>query len=461
VSGDRVGGSFRDPSGFVYTRDGTLYRQVNKVFAEEYDACVGSGLYDALTADGLLVAHEVARAEYAATPDAHAVIRPERIDFVSYPYEWSFGQLKDAALLTLDVQTRALDRGFVLRDASAYNVQFRDGRPIFIDTLSFERYREGQPWVAYKQFCEHFLVPLALMSRRDVRCGRLLREYLDGIPIDLGSELLPRATWASLGLLLHVHLHAKATRRYEEASVASVAKQRTIDKRSLSALIAGLRGSVEALTWHPAGTEWADYASDHNYSDAALEAKARLVRGYLAPLGARTAWDLGGNTGRFSRVAREIVPSVVCFDYDPAAVEQNYRQVRARSESGLLPLHMDVMNPSPACGWAHEERLSLEARGPADVLLALALVHHLAISNNVPLPRVAEALARLGRSLVVEFVPKEDSQVVRLLRNRPDIFPDYTQDGFESAFSQHFELVERHRVGDSQRWLYLMRACAA
>jgi hypothetical protein len=151
-----VRGSFRDPSGFVYTADGTLYRQVNRVFAEEFDACVASGLYDDLAAGGLLVPHRNVGVERGATPDAHAVIEPARIDFVSYPYEWAFGELRDAALLTLDVQERALARGFVLRDASAYNVQFADGRPLFIDTLSFARYREGEPWAAYKQFCEHF-----------------------------------------------------------------------------------------------------------------------------------------------------------------------------------------------------------------------------------------------------------------------------------------------------------------
>jgi ribosomal protein L11 methylase PrmA len=461
MSPELVRGSFRDPSGFVYTRGGILYRQINKVFADEFDACVTSGLYDALADDGLLVPHRAADVERAATGDAHAVIEPTRVDFVSYPYEWSFGQLKDAALLTLELQERALARGFVLRDASAYNVQFQDARPVFIDTLSFERYREGSPWAAYKQFCEHFLVPLLLMSTRDVRCGRLLREYLDGIPLDFGSALLPRRTWASPAALLHVHLHARATRRYEGASVAEVTKSRSMGKRALLTLVGGLRGAVAGMTWEPAGTEWADYTSDHNYTDAALDAKRCLVRDYLAPLGARTVWDLGGNTGLFSRVAREVVPSVVCFDYDPAAVERNYRRVRAAGERGLLPLVLDVMNPSPAAGWAHEERMSLEARGPADVLMALALVHHLAISNNVPLPRVAEAFARLGRALIVEFVPKADSQVVRLLRNRPDIFPDYTQEGFEAAFAPAFELVKRQRVGDSQRWLYLMRRRAS
>jgi ribosomal protein L11 methylase PrmA len=449
--------SFRDPSGFVYTADGTLYRQVNRVFAEEFDACVASGLYDDLAARGLLVPHRAVGIERRATPDAHAVIEPAHIDFVSYPYEWAFGELQDAALLTLEVHERAHARGFVLRDASAYNVQFRDARPVFIDTLSFARYREGEPWAAYKQFCEHFLVPLALMSTRDIRCGRLQREYLDGIPLDLGSGLLPGRTWARVGTLLHVHAHAWATKRYEGTSVASVSRTRRLSKRGLIELVASLRATVEKLMWRPAGTQWADYAADHNYSEAALAAKRRLVRDYLASVAPRTVWDLGANTGTFSRAAREVAPSVISFDFDPAAVELNYRLVRDRGETGLLPLQLDLMNPSPATGWAHEERLSLEARGPADAVLALALVHHLAIANNVPLPRVADAFSRLGRLLVIEFVPKTDSQVERLLRNRPDIFPQYTQEGFERAFEHYYELAAKERIGDSQRSLYLMR----
>lgn len=457
MTAEVVRGSFRDPSGFVYTADGALYRQVNRVFAEEFDACVESGLYDDLAGAGLLVAHRAVGVERAATGEAHAVIEPARVDFVSYPYEWAFGQLKDAALLTLDVQERALARGFTLRDASAYNVQFCDARPIFIDTLSFERYREGGPWAAYKQFCEHFLVPLALMSTRDVRCGRLQREYLDGIPIDLGSALLPARSWGRAGTLLHVHLHARATKRYEGASVSTVTRARQLNKQALLGLVTSLRNTVEGLTWRPAGTQWAGYVSDHNYSDDALTAKRELVRDHLAALAPRTVWDVGGNTGTFSRVAREVAPSVVCFDFDPAAVELNYRQVRQRGETGLLPLQLDLMNPSPGTGWAHEERLSLADRGPADAVLALALVHHLAIANNVPLARVAELFARLGRALVIEFVPKSDSQVGRLLRNRADIFPGYTQEGFERAFEPHFEIEARDRVGDSERVLYRMR----
>jgi ribosomal protein L11 methylase PrmA len=452
-----VRGSFRDPSGFVFVADGVLYRQVNRVFAEEFDACVAAGLYDDLAAADLLVPHRVLGLERALSADAHAVLEPALIDFVSYPYEWAFGALKDAARLTLTAQERALARGFVLRDATAYNVQFRDARPILIDTLSFGRYREGEPWAAYKQFCEHFLVPLALMSTQDIRCGRLQREYLDGIPVDLGSALLPRRTWMRAGLLLHVHLHARAARRYRSASVAQVTGNRGLSKRGLLGLLASLRDAVERLDWRPAGTPWADYATDHNYSETGLEAKRRLVRDYLTAGAPRTVWDLGGNTGMFSRVAREVAPAVVCFDVDPAAVELNYRWIRDRAETGLLPLLLDLANPSPPTGWANEERLSLDARGPADAVMALALVHHLAIANNVPLPRVAELLARLGRRLIVEFIPKADSQVQRLLRNREDIFPSYSQEGFERAFDRHFTIVARERIGDSQRWLYHMR----
>lgn len=451
-----VAGSFRDPSGFVYTRDGTLYRQVNRVFARDFDAVVASGLYEELASAGLLVAHQVERAALAATDDAHVVLRPERVPFISYPYEWSFGQLKDAALLTLDVQDRALGRGFTLRDATAYNVQFRDGRPILIDTLSIGPYEEGAPWVAYRQFCEHFLVPLALMAHTDVRCGALQREFLNGIPLDLGSRLLPTRTRFSPSLALHIHLHARAQRKYEHADVKQVAGSRRMSRSALRHFVTSLRDTVASLDWTPAGTEWADYTANTNYTGRAHEMKKALVRDYVARTGARTAWDLGANTGVFSRAARDAgVQTVLAFDIDPAAVERNYREVRRGGESGLTPYVLDLTNPSPAQGWAHQERMSLAERGPADVVLALALVHHLAISNNVPLERVAAYLAQLGRAVVIEFVPKSDSQVKRLLLNREDVFPTYTREGFEAAFARHFVTVDRRPVEESDRWLYL------
>jgi ribosomal protein L11 methylase PrmA len=387
------------------------------------------------------------------------------VAFISYPYEWSFGQLRDAALLTLELQERALARGMTLRDASAYNVQFVGGRPLFIDTLSFEPREAGAPWAGYRQFCEHFLVPLALMSRVDVRFSDLLRSHLEGIPLDLGSRLLPRTTWLRPGLLFHVHLHAVAQRRYADRGGGAVqsrepsaAARRGVSAGAAAGLVRSLRAAIESLDWTPAGTEWADYTQDNNYSTAAADSKRASVVELLRGLDARTAWDLGANTGEYSRAARQVVPSVVAFDIDPAAVERNYRRIRAENETGILPLRLDLTNPSPALGWAHRERLSLEERGPADVLLALAVVHHLAIGHNLPLERVAAFLAKVGRHLVIEFVPKSDSQVRRLLRDRPDIFPDYTREGFEAAFRAHFRIERAVPVAESERTLYLMTA---
>jgi ribosomal protein L11 methylase PrmA len=229
-----------------------------------------------------------------------------------------------------------------------------------------------------------------------------------------------------------------------------------MSKQGLLGFVASLRSTVERLSWRPADTTWAAYAKDHNYSEFGLAEKRRLVREYLAAIAPRTVWDLGANTGSFSRVAREVAPLVISFDVDPAAVELNHREIRNRRETGLLALQLDLMNPSPPTGWAHEERSSLEARGPADALLALALVHHLAIANNVPLPRIAELFARLGRALVIEFVPKSDSQVERLLRNRPDVFPEYTREGFERAFAAHYDIRASAGIPGSERSVYLM-----
>jgi hypothetical protein len=458
TAASRVEGSFRDPSGHVFRRNGTLYRQINRRSRDDFHALTTSGLYDELTAEALLIPHRDADLALADTDDACAVIEPEPLEFVSYPYEWCFGQLKDAALLTLDIERRALERGMTLRDATAYNVQFRGAQAVFIDTLSLGKQPEGEPWVAYRQFCEHFLAPLALMALRDIRCGELLRHYLNGIPLDLASEMVPRRTYARFGLLLHLHMHSRAQRRYEGNRAADAVRRSggSMSRDALLKLIDNLRATIEHLTWDPSGTEWADYVSDNNYSGAATDSKARTVREMLSSVRPSTVWDLGANTGQFSRVAAEVAPSVVSFDLDPAAVERNYRMARRERTDRILPLVLDLTNPSAAQGWAHSERQSLEQRGPADAVLALALIHHLAISNNVPLAGIADYFARLCRSLVIEFVPKTDSQVKRLLASREDVFPSYTEKGFVAAFERRFDIRAVADVAESDRRLFLM-----
>ncbi len=451
----RTAGSFRDPAGFVFEPDGTLYRQVNLAYRADYDRQVASGLDRSLIDEGWLIPHVEVDDEPSDPRDAYRVLRPERVPFVSYPYEWCFGQLRDAALLTLAIQRRSLAHGMSLKDASAFNVQFRGGRTVFIDSLSFEEYDEGTPWVAYRQFCRHFLAPLALMSRSDIRLVQLFRPSLDGVPLDLASRLLPWRSRLDPRLLIHIHLHAGAERAY---SGDRVARPRPFSKSALLGLIDSLEAAIRSLRWDPRGTEWADYYDETNYTDAATGHKLALVGEFLDAERPSTVWDLGANTGRFSRLASGRGASTVAFDVDPACVERNYRAASEHGEANLLPLWSDLTNPSPALGWDHGERMSLIERGPADLAMALALVHHLAISGNVPLGRVASFLRRACKTLIIEFVPKGDSQVRRLLASRVDVFDDYTRDGFEAAFAESFAIERAEPIADSERTLYLMRA---
>ncbi len=455
---ERDSGSFRDPDGFVYRLEGRLLRQINRSGARCYDLLMSSGLYAALVSDNLLIPHAEVGLEVSPEPEiAHRVIAPEEIPFVSLPWEWCFSQIKDAALLTLHIQQKAMEFGMTLKDCSAFNVQFLHGRPVFIDTLSFEPYEEGMPWTPYRQFCQHFLAPLALMSRVDVRLSRLTEGFLDGIPLDLASALLPWRTRLSPGTMLHIHAHARTQRKYADAVVGKERFQARMSRTALLGLLDSLEGCVRSLKWEPAGTEWADYYSDDSYSGTALEHKRAIIADYLRSCQPSTVWDLGANTGLFSRIASESGAQVVAFDVDPACVERNYVQVRVNNEENLLPLLQDLTNPSSPRGWAGRERPSLQQRGPADCVMALALVHHIAISNNVPLPIVADFLRSVTRKhLIIEFVPKTDPKVQKLLATREDIFPDYTEPGFELAFEHCFSPVRKDRIQDSERILYLM-----
>ena len=447
--------SFRDPSGFLFHHDGTLYRQVNRSYADNLAMLNDSGLYDELTEKGLLIPHREVSLDLARTADAHKVLQPELVPFISYPYEWCFSQLKDAALATLRIQRLALKKGLSLKDASAYNIQFHEGRPVLIDTLSFEAYVPGSPWVAYRQFCQHFLAPLALMAWRDVRLIELLRTNIDGVPLDLASRLLPWQSRLTPGLLMHIHVHAGSQKKHENRR--STGKGTRVDRKALLGILDSLRGAIRKLKWRPGGTEWGEYYNDTNYSDSSLEKKKALVGTLLDRTEARTVWDVGANNGFFSRVASERGVFTLAADIDPTAVEQNWRLCRKGSQPAMLPLLMDLTNPSPGLGWAHAERMSLMERGPADAVMALALIHHLAISNNVPLERLAEFFADICRYLIIEFVPKSDSQVQRLLATREDVFPDYNLDGFEAAFDGVFETVEKVSIPDTERTLYLLR----
>jgi len=417
-----------------------------------------SGLYAELVKKGYLIPHEDVSDRFELRSPAYKFIRPDPISFISYPYEWCFSQFKDAALATLLIQEIALEFGMSLKDSSAYNIQFEGRKPVLIDSLSFEIYKEGEPWVAYRQFCQHFLAPLLLISFTDERLSKLLRAYIDGIPLDLTSKLLPRKTRLNLPILTHIHLHAAAQKRYADKPVKP--EEMRIGKMSQTAflgLINSLKGLIEKLRWNPTGTEWGEYYATCGYSEDALEEKKAIIDQFVDRVKPSSVWDLGANTGVFSRISSDMGIPTIAFDIDPAAVELNYREVVKREEKHLLPLLMDLTNPSPSLGWANHERDSFLERGPADLILALALIHHLAISNNVPLRDLASLFQRLGRWLVIEFIPKEDPQVQKLLASRKDIFPDYDRHHFELEMNEFFRIEKVEEIQKSDRILYLLQ----
>ena len=452
-----VPGSFRDPGGFVFIHQGAIYRQVNQHGRADYDLLIGSGLYDRLVEEGLLIAHQEADIEPAEARLAYKILHPEPVPFISYPYEWCFSQLKQAALTTLKIQRLALGSNLSLKDCSAYNIQFLRSRAVLIDSLSFEAYEEGKPWAAYQQFCRHFLAPLALMAYKDSWMNALFRVYLDGFPLDLTSRLLPGRSRLNPSLTMHIHLHANAIRRYEDQTRSPTASTQKMSRTSLLGLIDSLQRAVEKLTFKPTGSEWSHYYQVTNYTPSGINAKKELITEMIGRINPAEVWDLGANTGQFSQIASRSGINTVAFDSDPLAIEIFFRDVLEREDQFALPLVMDITNPSPALGWNNQERDSWIERGPTDLVMALALVHHLAIGNNTPLESIARLLSQLSSWLIIEFIPREDSQVQRMLSFRKDIFQHYTWQNFEHSFSEYFSITEKHPIADSSRSIYLMK----
>ncbi len=451
--------SYKDPSGFVFSLNGEIYRQINKIYQDNYQLLNKSGLYEKLISLGYLIPHqEISLKSLSLSTQFYKTIKPQKIPFISYPYEWCFSMLKDAALLTLKIQQIALEHGMSLKDASAFNVQFFNGKPIFIDTLSFEKYEEGKPWVAYKQFVEHFLAPLALMSFTDIRLSKLSTLFIDGIPLDLVTHILPLKSLVKPSMLMHIYFHSSSQKKFTNKKLSQSQLKFGLSKRSFLGLLDSLEGAVKNLNWDPKGTQWSDYyqKANNNYSDRSLKKKADLVLDFLNITRPRTVWDLGANSGLFSRIAAENGAFVLSFDNDMGALEKNYLEIVRGQETNILPLFLDLTNPTAALGWANRERLSLIQRGPCDTILALALIHHLAIAQNIPLNNIASLFSQLCKHLVIEFIPKEDSQVERLLMNRIDIFPDYTKESFEKVFKEYFKIIKVYPLKESKRTLYLM-----
>ncbi|RZJ76221.1 MAG: class I SAM-dependent methyltransferase [Flavobacterium sp.] len=445
---NRHASSFRDPSGNVTVTDGELTRVINPVYFDQYQSLTNSGFYQKLFDNRLLIPHSELSSNFQ-----EIIIKPELIPFFSYPYEWSFAQYKHAALHTLKLQKYCLQNGYTLKDATAFNITFHKGAPVLVDTLSFDVYHDGEPWRAYKQFIMHFLGPLVLAKYHGSDMLRLMAQYIDGVPLDKVMSLLPFGARFSMVLYTNIYLTAKYDTKYSNSNVPKQSQIKILD--SLYNYIKNMELSET--------TEWKDYYDITNYDAHAFGFKKDIVRKWCSSINADKVVDIGGNDGTFSRELKDIASKILVTDIDPNAVGHNYRQVLKNKEQNILPLVSDLLNPSPGIGLNNQERSPLLERiigSRFDVTMALALIHHISLTGNVPFSMSAELFASLTPYLIIEFPDRDDSWVHFLLESKREFkghFDYYNKTNFEREYAEYFDFTEQQDIPGTSRTMYLLK----
>ncbi|HLY69271.1 MAG TPA: class I SAM-dependent methyltransferase [Puia sp.] len=448
--------SFKDPSGFVFRANDKYYRQVNLSYKEDYDLLQASGLYKSLTDKKILLAHDEVDENFTGSNEWYKTLLPEQLPFISYPYEWSFDELKDAALLTLRTMKIAVKQGMVLKDATSFNIQFYQGKPVFIDTLSFEKYDESKPWIAYRQFCECFLFPLLIEHYRQIDVQKLLCVYLEGIPAQTTAKLLPRKTKFKLNIWLHVFLQSSVT----ENSKSSKSKRAIhFSKEKLLRLLDSLESTIKPLRIKTSVlTTWNNYYDETILSKNYLAAKDKIFREFVSDINSGKVMDIGCNDGYFSKILAEKNTNVIAVDFDSQCINRLYVEAKSKNERNILTFCIDLTNPSPAVGFNHSERQSFADRAKSDMVTALALIHHLVLSKNVPLPDVARMMADLTKKyLVIEFVPLNDEKSQQLIANKTNYHKPYDPYAFEKHFGVYFDIEKQQVIPGTDRILYRLK----
>jgi ribosomal protein L11 methylase PrmA len=454
----QITGSFRDPSGYVFIQDDKIYRNINAEYSIHYNHFTSSGLKDLLIKRKLLI-------DFQESPfsinSSWKTLEVEKLNYISYPYEWSFSQFKEAAILTLEIQLECLKHGMILKDSSAFNIQFKDGSPIFIDLLSFEIYEDGMPWNGYKQFITHFYSPLILMSKIDLQSNQFLKVHLDGIPLELTTKLLPYSSIVHPNILINLFAHNYLEKKYANTHNNKKLRQKfkngssLINKASIIRHAESLKAFISELKNSQTKSEWGQYYDDTNYSEAGFNVKQDIVTKIIHNFNPKSILDLGSNNGTFSRIVAKSVDYVISADIDPIAVNSNYLTNKKMGVKNIHPIVLDLSNPTASLGWSNTERASFLDRSKVDMALCLALIHHICISNNIPFLYFAKFLKNIAPIAIIEFVPKEDSQVQRLLSSRKDIFKDYNKVQFVESFMSLYTHHEEITIDDSNRTMHI------
>jgi hypothetical protein len=453
-------GSFRDPASTVLSSDGRILRGLGDEAAAAYEATAATAAYrDAVAAGRIVGTRRLAADEIPADVAERftAVLEHERIPFISYPYEWSFSMLQDAGTLHLELLLAALAEDITMKDGYSFNVQFRGATPTFIDVGSFEPVKPG-PWIGYRQYCQTILYPLMLEAHLGVPFQRTLLGHLDGIPPQEMAKLLRGTKKYRKGVFRNVTVQAATDRRFDrggrktQEDLAASGFGAELNK----ALTKKLLSTTAALRSERSESAWVAYRNTCSYSDDDRQAKERFIREVVADRRPGMAWDLGANDGVYARIVAERADQVLAVDYDDVTVDAMYRSFKADGITNILPLVMNLVDPSPARGWRNMERRAFTDRGRPDLVLALALVHHLALAANVPLAQVVEWFADLGGTLVVEFVEPHDPMADRLLGNKAaGLFPDYRIEEFERLLGDRYQVTSHLRLPSGGRTLYV------
>ncbi|MFL9845760.1 methyltransferase domain-containing protein [Flavobacterium rhizosphaerae] len=453
---NRHASSFRDPSGYISVSGGEVCRHINPIYFNQYNALKSSGFYEKLFEKKLLIPHKEVSAD-----NNQIILEAKKIPFFSYPYEWSFTQYKHAALHTLKLQKYCLQNGYTLKDATAFNITFYKGAPVFVDTLSFDSYKEGEPWRAYKQFLMHFLAPLVLAKYYGNDMLKQLQQYIDGMPLDKVVKLLPFKARFSPVLYTNIYLTAKYEGKFSSGTNTKE-KKVSVSKEAQLKILDALYGYIKDLTLKEA-TEWNNYYSITNYDTAAFDYKKQLVKKWCHQINAKKVVDLGGNDGTFSRELKNDAHEILVIDIDPNAVDYNYQQVLKNKEHTILPLVSDLLNPAPGIGFNNKERLPLQERiadNNYNVALALALIHHISLTGNVPFSMSAEMFTSLTPYLIIEFPDRDDSWVDFLLKSKREFmeyFDYYSIGNFEQDYLDFYTVIEKEKIPNTSRTMYLLQ----
>jgi SAM-dependent methyltransferase len=453
-------GSFRDRHGRIIYSGSSVYRGISELTLQNWNALTSTKFFQQAIEQNKLVQTEKVETNQLSDPSIGegwaAVLKHQTIPFISYPYEWSFGMMKDAALLQLELLERAIDEDMTMKDATSFNIQWLGANPIFIDIASFEKLPPGTPWAGYRQFCEMFLYPLMLQAYKDIPFHSWMRGSIDGIDPEEFNNLMSGRDFFRRGVFVDVYLQAKLQVKYAATNrqIKDELRSSGFKKEMIKTNLRRLTKIIHGLQWKRMKSEWSDYAVDNSYTDADSERKASFVREVAASKRWNLVWDLGSNTGRFSRIAAEHAQYVVAMDSDHLAVERLFQELKSERKQTILPMVMNLADASPNLGWRGLERKSLIERGKPDLILALALIHHVVISANIPLAEFIDWLASIGSNLVVEFVTKADPMVKILLKNKDDQYHDYELDNFERTLASRFTIVKQSALSSGTRYLY-------